>query len=374
MIDTKSNTQVISKYEKYFKVFLWLPLIYSAIVGFVMLVVGIVLCANVSGALIMVGIFGAPIMAVLTYYFASVLLSYRILHIYYLKEMTNRTSKSGCDMVADTDETPSVTALNSLTSIKKNAHRNDSDLASVTIPDGVTSIEEQAFCGCSNLTSIIIPDSVTSIGKSAFSNTGYYKDTSNWENEVLYIGKYLIEAKDDTISDSYTIKDGTLCIADNAFSGCFKLTSITIPDSVRSIGWRAFWGCSNLANVTIGDSVTSIGTSAFSGCFSLTSIILPESVKSIENFAFQGCSSITSIILPNGVTHIGNHAFSGCSSLTSITIPESVKSIESSAFENCYSLANIKYRGTQAQWNAINKGNWLFSIPVENIIAYDYNG
>ena len=54
-----------------------------------------------------------------------------------------------------------------------------------------------------------------------------------------------------------------IAIGDDAFYGCFKLTSITIPDSVTSIGGWAFYGCTGLTSVTIGNSVTSIGGSAF---------------------------------------------------------------------------------------------------------------
>lgn len=257
---------------------------------------------------------------------------------------------------------------------------------SYLVPDSVVSINEQSFSGCNNLTSITIPDSVTSIGVLAFRNTGYYNNTNNWENDVLYIGKHLIEAQN-TISGSYEIKEGILNIADSAFSNCTGLTSITIPNSVINIGNSAFYCCDSLTSITIPDSVISIGDSSFSNCdnlinvtfgnsltsmgdflfyacSTLESVIIPDSVISmgestfyhcsgltsatigngvtkISDSAFLGCHSLTNLTIGNGVTSIGNSAFYYCDSLTSITIPNSVKSIGSNAFEDCINLMNI---------------------------------
>lgn len=220
------------------------------------------------------------------------------------------------------------------------------EVTSVNIPNGVTSIGDSAFWNYTSLSSITIPDSVTSIG-------------------------------------------------DSAFRVCISLTSITIPDNVMYIGANAFYNCRNLESVTIGNGVINIGKYAFINCIHLTGIYvsennnnycdingvlfnknksellaypmgkidneysIPNGVTSIGSYIFSGCTSLTSITIPDSVTTIGDCAFQSCSGLSSVTIGNGVTSIGDIAFAYCTSLANIYYKGTEEQWNAITKShNW----------------
>ncbi len=309
------------------------------------------------------------------------------------------------------------------------------NLTSITIPNSITSIKtsylsSNIFSDCNSLISITLPDTLTYIGSGAFNDTAYYKDKSNWENGVLYIGKYLIEASSD-LSGEYSIKQGTKTIAASAFSERYSLTSITLPDSVTHIcdgaffdcknieslyitnlaaylnckygnsssnpmyyakklyinGRRAtkviiptgvkqipdyaFYNCSSITNVTIPDSVTTIGIYAFYNCNSLTSITIPDSVTYIGDNAFEGCSSLTNITIPKGVTYIGYNAFEDCSSLTSIVIPDSVTSIGAGAFSGCSSLINITIpNGVVSIWSSTFSGcSGLTNITIPNSVT-----
>ena len=319
----------------------------------------------------------------------------------------------------------SIDIPSSVTYIGLEAFSKCSNLTSVYIPNSVTSIGIRAFYFCSSLSNIEIPNSVTYIGWYAFDGSAWYQ---NQQDGLVYAGKVAYRYKgvmpDNT---NIIIKEGTLGIADyaftycnglksviipnsvtyigeNAFSSCSSLTSIDIPNGVISIGYSSFVECSKLTSVTISNSVTSIGGSAFSNCSGLTSIIIPNSVTSIAPNAFSGCSSLTSIkvendnpqydsrkdcdaiietssnsliigcketVIPNSVTSIGDEAFMNCIGLVSIDIPNSVTSIGSSAFYNCSGLTSIDIPNsvTRISFRAFRGCSCLTSVTIPNSVT-----
>ncbi len=126
---------------------------------------------------------------------------------------------------------------------------------SVIIPETiegykVNAIADSAFENKAEITSIAILADVNDIGTCAFYKTGYYNTSSNWENGVLYIGAYLIEAKS-SVKGDYTVKEGTKVIADFAFASNVELTSVNLPEEISAIGDSAFSGCTVLKKVTV---------------------------------------------------------------------------------------------------------------------------
>ena len=108
-----------------------------------------------------------------------------------------------------------------------------------------------------------------------------------------------------------------------------------------------------------------------------TEVVIPSvheglPVMSIGQYAFRGCSGLTSVTIPDSVTSIGDSAFSGCSSLTTVTIPDSVTSIGFGAFSDCSGLKYVKFEGTVAEWNVVEKGfSWSLSCPFTYVECSD---
>ncbi len=160
------------------------------------------------------------------------------------------------------------------------------NLESVKIDNAPVSIGAMAFYDCKKLTEISLPDTVTNIGRYAFINTGYYDDSDNWTEDVLYIDNHLIKAKE-TLSGKYIIKDNTKTIAEEAFYNFEgkKLTNVIIPDSVICIDDDAFSNCVNLTAITLPKSLKEIGNGAFGDCSYLTDVFYSGGKEDWEKIA-----------------------------------------------------------------------------------------
>ncbi len=237
--------------------------------------------------------------------------------------------------------------------------------------------------------------------------TGY-----TWEYYYLEDGTVAIGGNNwvegDLIIPSTINGYSVVCLGDNAFYNCTRLTSVIIPDAVTSIGYNTFGGCSALASITLPNSLKNVATYAFLGCDNIrkvvvddvaawcgirfedpqsnpmksahhlynknniefTDINIPNTISKISNFAFLGFSYLTSITIPNSVTDIGDSAFSGCSNLISCSIPESVVSIGNGAFEGCTKLSSLSIPNTTTYIGvrAFSDCSALSSIVIPNSI------
>lgn len=153
---------------------------------------------------------------------------------------------------------PLIEQLNfptSLTKIGIGAFNGCTSLSRVNFQSGLKEIGSCAFYNCSNLNEINLPTGLTSIGADAFTGTAFYNESGNWSNYVLYSYPYLLKAKHSPnvfqpgVSTDYSVTPGTKVIADEAFSGCSRVTTIHIPDSVAHIGTSAFADCTALTDV-----------------------------------------------------------------------------------------------------------------------------
>lgn len=113
------------------------------------------------------------------------------------------------------------------------------------VESGVTELGAALCYGISTLETVEIADSVKIISDDAFNYTGWY---NNQPNGIVYAGKVLYKYKG-TCPETVTVKNGTVGITAEAFSGCTALDTVVIPAEVENIGDGAFKNCSSLKKV-----------------------------------------------------------------------------------------------------------------------------
>ncbi len=256
------------------------------------------------------------------------------------------------------------------------------DLASVLFEEGVEEIGDRAFDGCP-IVSVLLPATVRRLGVLSFPCFGSFNDkmldfrieegnpylradgTALYQLEngektltVVYSRRFKEISWDGRITTvSYAVEDGTVRIADEAFSGCVNLTELTLPEGLKTIGKEAF-KATGIDRLVIPSTVTEIGGGAFEGdrgflgnrigvrSVSLADgnrrfytedddlyfcrddgknalvarfgrgdmAALPPQTAEIFPGAFA-CTDIRAVRLPLGLTEIGEGAFRGCSEL-----------------------------------------------------------
>ena len=232
-------------------------------------------------------------------------------------------------------------------------------LESIIVPDSVRYLGDAAFLFCIKLESVTLGNGIAYIGNTVFSYSAFYNNESNWENDGLYIGKYLLNVSEN-VGEVFWVKGGTEVIADCAFSSCEKLVSVMLPETITSIGETMFYECPLIENIVVNGN-GGVYSSEYGVLYKGNSLAvypqgkvdkkfnIPAGTDSICDYAFFDNQNLKNVILPDSVKSIGNSAFNGCSSLTSVTIGKNVKSIGIYAFFNCLSLKSIKLSDTTTE-------------------------
>ena len=186
----------------------------------------------------------------------------------------------------------------------------------------------------------------------SFSDASGMEAAAEWQNEeAATADEALVFSDGEDTGITYTLSDdgklvisGTGSIADDAFAGNTKITSVVISEGVTGIGSRAFTGCTNLTSVTI-----------------------PEGVTTIDGMTFGNCTSLTSVKLSEGLTRIGDQTFGRCNALETIEIPASLTSIGNDAFKNCAKLRSIRCYANSSTWQP------RYICDSNTTVYYSYN-
>ena len=267
----------------------------------------------------------------------------------------------------------SAVELKNVRSVGDGAFGNCTALRSIRLSDKMTELSDHIFDGCSSLADIDMPDNPIAVSFSVFNGTAYYNEPSNWENGVLYVDGYLIAVnKEFAPLTEYTVKNGTVVIADNAFSGVgysSKLKKMTLPTGLYRIGQYAFSKLFSLTEINIPDTVRSIGYGAFSGTgydvdtnyingglyignwlvavnnVAMTSFTVQEKTVGVADGKDTSlfptrAQKITVLELPSSLRYIGSRSFARLR-ITELRLPSELQTLGNGAFASCSALNTV---------------------------------
>jgi len=175
------------------------------------------------------------------------------------------------------DENTEVTKLvipEGVTTIKKYAFRQCSNIQSVQFPNTLEAVGDYTFYKCAALESVKFGSGLKTIGAYAFGScslftkmiipdvAAYCGITLDGNSNLFAYDKHIYSDEETEITE-LIIPEGTAAINENVFRKCIGITSLTIPSSVETIGTYAFAECEALVEIVIGDHVSSIGDNAF---------------------------------------------------------------------------------------------------------------
>ncbi|HIT77796.1 MAG TPA: leucine-rich repeat protein [Candidatus Limihabitans stercoravium] len=267
----------------------------------------------------------------------------------------------------------SAVELKNVRGVGDGAFENCTALRSIRLSDKMTELSDHIFDGCSSLADIDMPDNPIAVSFSVFNGTAYYNEPSNWEKGVLYVDSYLIAvSKDFAPLTEYTVKDGTIVIADDAFSGVgysSKLKKMTLPTGLYRIGQYAFSKLFSLTEINIPDTVRSIGYGAFSGTgydadtnyingglyignwlvavnnVAMTSFTVQEGTVGVADGKDTSlfptrAQKITVLELPSSLRYIGSRSFARLR-ITELRLPSELQTLGNGAFASCSALNTV---------------------------------
>lgn len=270
-----------------------------------------------------------------------------------------------------------ITIPGNIQKIGTGAFEECTALTSVTIKNGVKIIGSDAFKKCSKLNNLTIPNSVEDIGSYTFNTCTSLKVISLGTGikhigmnafygascvSSGYIGKYLIRG-----SSSGTINDGTVLIADGAFSST-GVSNVVVPGSVKYVGNQVFiLNYTSLNSIVFSEGVISIGDSLYFNNDNVTSVSLPSTIQHIGRSAFyvsafatptikwnvktyEDLSSSTKFLMKSGtkfvfgdsVEHIPAYLCHGITGKITLGTPTNLKTIGAHAFEGCTNLSHLE--------------------------------
>ena len=265
----------------------------------------------------------------------------------------------------------SVNLPEGLTALSIGTFAYCTELETITIPDTVTGIGNYCFYFCYSLSEMVIPENVKVIGEEVFAFcTGIeYIETDSGNEYFVSEDGVLFSADMETLiaypggntdTEEYDIPDSVTVIKAGAFEGNDWLEIINIPAGVEEIGDNAF---------AVGWFFEEINVDSDNSNYSSKDGVLFNKTKT-ELIMYPADKSGTSYEIPDTVQVICESSFYFNMNLEEIIIPESVTEIGDYVFYYTYSLTDIKYIGSEDEWNAITISD--YNSISDYCVTYNY--
>ena len=245
----------------------------------------------------------------------------------------------------------------------------------------VTSAFEGTFSNSTKLTSVSLPSTLTDLGSTPFSSCNKLLSINVSPDNPTYssVDGVLYNKSQSTLiscpggkTAHFEVPSGVTEIANSAFYGCSKLTSVHLPSTVQRLGVYAFRACIMMAEVNIPDGITELENGVFRGCSSLKEIVVPSSVTKLGDYAFYYCQSLTNLQLTGPVTSIGSYGLSSCVKLTTIELPSTLESLGDRVFESDSKLESVSFPSTLKSLGMANFRGCTALASIEVAEGNDY--
>ncbi len=285
--------------------------------------------------------------------------------------LTDKITTLGASAFSTCVETEKITLSNNLETIPSNCFYKNSALKEITIPSSVKNIQDYAFYDCTSLQKFTMNEGLEEIGRCAVSHN--LIETFTFPKTLRKIGEAAFAGNDR--AKTVTLNEGLVEIGKSAFHRNLRITSILIPSTVTTIGEEAFFAGLSLTEFNVSGENTKY--SSKEGVLfdkAGTTLLAYPSAKVIENKTY---------VIPEGTTTLAYRCFSAVSnnpegesakpySITKIVIPTSVTSMNESFYLAL--LETVEYKGTEAQFKAINFNGIVWNANASGTIKIVYSG
>ncbi len=156
-------------------------------------------------------------------------------------------------------------------SIGSGAFKNCKGMTKVNLPEHLEEISGEAFMNCTALEDAHIPYNVVWLNNSAFEGSALFNNNKDKDGAVYY-DNCLLYYTLNSVSGTYTVKNGTRMIAARVFEGDEKITELIVPEGVRRVLTNSIESMYALQTLRLPSTLEFIGVNFCNDCFYLTKI------------------------------------------------------------------------------------------------------